>query len=252
GAGNAILTDVQGGALTVSATGASAGSAFISELNDIVLGTSTVRATYSLTAAGNVSVSNNVTATGATGLISITADDNITNTSGTHRLTATSIDLVSVNGNIGSSGTRLRTDAGGGSGAQLTVSATDTSSGQGNAFIDDLNSVNVGFSTVNKKLDITALGSLNIVGDLTTNNTSSGSVTLNATNGVDIGGNVTVQNTSGTISITAGSNITRSGTFTLTAPNVALVATTGDIGAFVTPIMTRTSTLTLTANDASN
>src|SRR5262249_4481843 len=95
GAGNAILTDVQGGALTVSATGAG-GNAYISELDDIDLGLTNVSNTFSVTAAaGNVSVEDNVTSTGASGLITITADGNITNTSGTHDLDAFSINLVS-------------------------------------------------------------------------------------------------------------------------------------------------------------
>lgn len=162
---------------------------------------STVGNTY-LISAGNVNLGASVGSNTVTGTTSIQANNNI---SGAGTISGFTVDLASVNGNVGS-GTGARINVSGTT-TNLQISATAATAGTGNAYVQSgAISLVGGAVTTQNTLDLQASGQISTVG--------AGAITVGA---------ATLRTTSGDVSIGAGAPIASSGTMAVTSAGSILL-----------------------------
>lgn len=191
-----------------STTIQTAGSALLSETNSIILGFTSVGGTLELTtgAGGTITLADTISATSMT--LTAGGSGSIVD-GGSGSLSASVINLASTTGDIGSSGD------------PLTVSANVlTANTGGSIYINEANSVTLGFTNAGGTLQLTTSANGNIA---IADQVSATTMTLTA-NGLG--------------------TITRTGSQTMSATTMTLNSTLGDIGQPGTPLLTAAGTLT--------
>lgn len=178
-------------------------AAFVTEANGIILNASTIGSLQlTSSAGGTIQIGDSVTAT--SGLTLISAGE-ITN-AGSHTLTAPSLSMTA-SGAIGTPSNRIQTE----------VATLVLSSGQ-NAYVSEVDSINIGASTVGQLLEFSAGGTITTSGSISTTDGL-----LNASN-IVINSNLAGGNT---IKFVNGTDISISGSGTINAANVELTTTGG-------------------------